>query len=297
MVITVPATSANLGPGFDTLGLAINLRNEIEITPASYTSIEIYGENAEFLRSLKRNFFVEIFSTFYKELTNQESKFKFKFNNKIPLSRGLGSSSAVIIAAITAAYEMAQVPYKKERIINLALNYEPHPDNITPAAVGGFCVSKLRKHKVYYLKKLLKKFIPTNLRAVVVIPNKAVSTQKSRGALKANYILKDVVTNLSSTAMITAAFFSERFDMLKKVVEDRIHQENRMKAVPELFKIREIAIREGALMSTLSGSGSTFFNLAYKDDAYAIYNTIRDNFKDFEIKILQFDNIGVKVYN
>ncbi len=293
MVITVPATSANLGPGFDTLGLALNLRNEIEITPAQSTSVEIYGENAEYLKSLKRNFFVDIFSSFYKELTDKEPHFKFKFNNKIPLSRGLGSSSAVIIASITAAYEMAQVPYKKERIINLALNYEPHPDNITPAAVGGFCVAKLRKNKVTYLKK----FIPTNLRAVVVIPNKIVSTQKSRGALKTHYLLKDVVTNISSTAMITAAFFSERFDMLRKVVEDKIHQENRMKAVPELFKIREIALREGALMSTLSGSGSTFFNLAYKDDAYAIYNTIRDNFRDFEVKILQFDNIGVKVYN
>ena len=293
MVITVPATSANLGPGFDTLGLALNLRNEIEILPSEYTSIEIYGENAEYLRSLKRNYFVEIFTDHYKALTNKDPKFKFKFNNKIPLSRGLGSSSAVIIAAITAAYEAAQVPYKKDKIINLALSYEPHPDNITPAALGGFCVAKLKKNRVYFLKK----FIPTNLRAVIVIPNKTISTQKSRTALKSHYQLKDIVTNISSTAMITAAFFSEKFDILRNVVEDKVHQENRMKAVSELFRVREIALREGALMSTLSGSGSTFFNLAYKDDAYSIYNVLRDNFKDFNVKILQFDNVGVKVYN
>ena len=293
MVITVPATSANLGPGFDTLGLALNLRNEIEIKKAEYTSIEIYGENAEYLKSLKRNYFVEIFNEIYKNLTGRIDNFSFKFNNKIPLSRGLGSSSAVIVAAITAAYEMAQVPYKKDKIINTALAYEPHPDNITPATIGGFCVSKLRKNKVYFLKK----FIPTTLRAVIVIPNKPVSTQKSRSALKTHYPLKDVVTNISSTAMITAAFFSEKFDILKYVVEDKIHQENRMKIVPELFKIREIALREGALMSTLSGSGSTFFNLAYKDDAYNIYSALKDNFKDFNVKILYFDNIGVKVYN
>ena len=293
MVITVPATSANLGPGFDTLGLALNLRNEIEIKKAEYTSIEIYGENAEYLKSLKRNYFVEIFNEIYKNLTGKIDNFSFKFNNKIPLSRGLGSSSAVIVAAITAAYEMAQVPYKKDKIINTALAYEPHPDNITPATIGGFCVSKLRKNKVYFLKK----FIPTTLRAVIVIPNKPVSTQKSRNALKTHYPLKDVVTNISSTAMITAAFFSEKFDILKYVVEDKIHQENRMKIVPELFKIREIALREGALMSTLSGSGSTFFNLAYKDDAYNIYSALKDNFKDFNVKILYFDNIGVKVYN
>ena len=293
MVITVPATSANLGAGFDTLGLALNLRNEIEITKSEYTSIEIYGENAEYLKSIKRNFFVDIFKEHYRYLTNKNDNFKFKFNNKIPLSRGLGSSSAVIVAAITAAYEMAKVSYKKDRIINLALNYENHPDNITPATVGGFCVAKLRKNRVYYLKK----FIPTNLRAVIVIPNKTISTRKSRNFLKNTYSLKDIVVNISSSSMITAAFFSERFDMLRYSVEDKIHQENRMKAIPELFRVREIALREGALMSTLSGSGSTFFNLAYKDDAYSIYNVLRDNFKDFNVKILQFDNIGVKVYN
>jgi len=293
MVITVPATSANLGPGFDTLGLALNLRNEIEIKKATFNSIEIYGENAEFLKKLKRNYFVDIFNEVYKNLTGKEDKFSFKFNNKIPLSRGLGSSSAVIVAAITAAYEMAQIPYKKDKIMNLALNYEPHPDNITPATLGGFCVAKLRKNRVYFLKK----FIPTTLRAVIVIPSKPISTQKSRESLKTHYLLKDVVTNISSTAMITAAFFNEKFDILKYVVEDKIHQENRMKNIPELFKIREIALREGALMSTLSGSGSTFFNLAYKDDAYNIYSVLKDNFKDFEVKILYFDNVGVKVYN
>jgi len=293
MVITVPATSANLGSGFDTLGLALNLRNEIEITKSETTTIEVYGENADYLKELKRNYFVDIFYEHYKNLTGRVDNFKFKFNNKIPLSRGLGSSSAVIIAAITAAYEAAEVPYKKDKIINLALAYEPHPDNITPAAIGGFCVAKIKKNRVYFLKK----FIPTYLRAVVVIPNKTISTQKSRSALKTHYSLKDIVTNISSSSMITAAFFSEKFDMLRNVVEDKIHQENRMKAIPELFKVREIALREGALMSTLSGSGSTFFNLAYKDDAYSIYNVLRDNFKDFTVKILQFDNVGVKVYN
>jgi homoserine kinase len=293
MVITVPATSANLGPGFDTLGLALNLRNEIEISPSKNLEIEIYGENADFLKKLPRNYFVDIFSEHYKYLTDKEPKFKFKFNNKIPLSRGLGSSSAVIIAAITAAYEAAQVPYKKDKIINLALNYEPHPDNITPAALGGFCVAKIRKNRVYFLKK----FIPTYLRAVIVIPNRPISTQKSRETLKKSYPLKDVVSNISSSSMITAAFFSEKFDILKYIVEDKIHQENRMKLVPDLFKVREIALREGALMSTLSGSGSTFFNLAYKDDAYSIYSSLRDNFKDFNVKILNFDNLGVKVYN
>jgi homoserine kinase len=177
-------------------------------------------------------------------------------------------------------------------ILNYALKYEHHPDNITPAILGGFCVAKIKKNRVYFLKK----FVPSSIRAVVVIPNKTISTNHSRTALKEEYSLKDVVTNISSSSMITAAFFSEKFELLRNIVEDKIHQEERMKAVPELFKVREIAIREGALMSTLSGSGSTYFNLVYKDDAYNVFSALKSYFPEYNVKILHFDNLGVRVY-
>ncbi|MRJ06568.1 MAG: homoserine kinase [Epsilonproteobacteria bacterium] len=292
MVITIPATSANLGPGFDTMGLSINLRNEVEIVPSPYREIIIDGEGAEILRRAKRNYFVDIFEQTYRELTGKEPKFKIRFFNRIPISRGLGSSSSAIVGALTGAYEMAGVPIRKEKLISLALKYEPHPDNITPATVGGFCVAKVKRERVYFLKK----FIPPLLKAVIVIPNRPISTSKSRGALKREYPLKDVVTNISSTAMITAAFFSERFEMLKYVVEDKVHQEERMKAVPDLFKVREIALNNGALMATLSGSGSSYFCLAYRDDAYQIRDALATEFRDFMVRVYHFDNYGVKVY-
>jgi len=292
MIISTPATSANLGPGFDTLGLALNLRNEVEIEFSNVEKVEIYGENAEYLKKLPNNMFVNIFSEVYEKLTGHKPICSYKFNNKIPISRGLGSSSALISAAITAAYEMAEIPYKKDKILNYALTYEHHPDNITPAILGGFCVAKVKKNRVYFLKK----FIPNSIKAVVVIPNKTISTNYSRGTLKEFYALNDVVTNISSSSMITAAFFSEKFELLRNVVEDKIHQESRMKAVPELFKVREIALREGALMSTLSGSGSTYFNLVYKDDAYNVFSALKSYFPEFNVKILNFDNLGVKVY-
>ena len=292
MLISVPATSANLGPGFDTLGLSLNLRNEVELKFSDKEKIDIYGENASYLKTLPNNMFVNIFNEVFRNITGKKVKCHHIFNNKIPISRGLGSSSALIASAITAAYEMAEIPYKKDRILNYALTYEHHPDNITPAVLGGFCVAKLKKNRVYFLKKL----IPNTIKAVVVIPNKPISTNQSRTTLKEQYPLKDVVTNISSSSMITAAFFSEKFELLRNIVEDKIHQENRMKAIPELFKVREIALREGALMSTLSGSGSTYFNLCYKDDAYNIYSAIKSYFPDFNVKMLNFDNIGVKVF-
>jgi len=292
MIISVPATSANLGPGFDTLGLSLNLRNEVDIKFSDSEKIEIYGENANYLKTLPSNMFVNIFTEVFKNLTGKIPKCHYIFNNKIPISRGLGSSSALIASAITAAYELAEIPYKKDRILNYALTYEHHPDNITPAILGGFCVAKVKKNRVYFLKKM----IPASIKAVVVVPNKPVSTNQSRTALKESYSLKDVVTNISSASMITAAFFSEKFELLRNVVEDKIHQENRMKGLPELFKVREIALREGALMSTLSGSGSTYFNLVYKDDAYNVYSALKNYFPEFNVRMLNFDNLGVKVY-
>jgi homoserine kinase len=292
MIISVPATSANLGPGFDTLGVSLNLRNEVEVKFSKVEKVDIYGENSAYLKSLPSNMFVNIFKEVYKRLTGHNPTCHYIFNNKIPISRGLGSSSALIASAITMAYELAEIPYKKDRILNYALTYEHHPDNITPAILGGFCVAKVKKNRVYFLKK----FVPNIIKAVVVIPNKPISTNQSRTTLREQYVLKDIVTNISSSSMITAAFFSEKFELLRNSVEDKIHQEGRMKSVPELFKVREIALREGALMSTLSGSGSTYFNLVYRDDAYNVYSALKSYFPEFNIKILNFDNIGVKVF-
>jgi len=292
MVITVPATSANLGPGFDTLGLAIDLRNRVEIVSHPYQQVEIEGEGAEILKRAKRNYFIEVFEKVYRELTRKEPKFKIRFINRIPISRGLGSSSSAIVGAITAAYELAGVPYRREKILSIALRYESHPDNITPATMGGFCVAKIKRDRIFYLKKE----IPSQIRAVLIIPNKPISTIRSRQALKSSYSLKDVVTNISSSSMITAAFFSHRFDLLRYVVEDRIHQEERMKGVPELFKVREIALKQGALMATLSGSGSSYFCLAYKEEAYQIKDAIGTAFKEFEVVVHRFDNYGVRIY-
>jgi homoserine kinase len=273
--------------------LAINLRNEVEITPSATKEVIIEGEGAEILRRVRRNYFVDIFEKTYRELTKKEPKFKIRFINRIPISRGLGSSSSAIVGAITAAYELAQIPIRREKILSLALKYEPHPDNITPATMGGFCVAKVKRERVYYLKKS----IPPFLQAVVVIPDKPISTNRSREALKESYPLPDVVSNISSSSMITAAFFAQRYELLRYVVEDRVHQEERMKAVPELFKVREIALKHGALMATLSGSGSTYFCLAYREDAAQIREAIASAFKQFAVRVYNFDNYGVRVYN
>ena len=263
MTISVPATSANLGPGFDSLGLAVSLRNRVEFKPSRFFSVSIKGEGEGNPRLKGNNLFVSIFNEHYKRLTNKRQNYKFTFYNNIPLSRGLGSSSAVIVAAIASAHEAAGVRVSKRRILNHALVYESHPDNITPAVMGGFNASTVEKQKVFSQKKHL----PDYIKAVVVIPNKPISTAKSRTTLPRSYSKENAVFNLSHTALTVAAFFNEDWEMLRLATQDRFHQKVRMKMLPELFNIQKLAYEQGALMSTLSGSGSTFFSMVYDEVA------------------------------
>ena len=289
MTISVPATSANLGPGFDTLGLAVNLRNKVEFHPSRFFSLSIKGEGENNVKLKGNNLFVSIFNDHYNRLTKKKQNFRFTFYNQIPMSRGLGSSSAVIVSAIASAHEAAGIRVSKRRILNHALFYEPHPDNITPAVMGGFNVAAIEKNRVFSQKKHLPEYI----KAVVVIPNKPISTSKSRTVLPRSYSKENAVFNLSHVALTTAAFFNEDWEMLRIASQDRFHQRARMKTLPELFSVQKTAYESGALMSTLSGSGSTFFNMAYAEDAVMIANKLRMKFPEFEVKILDFDNDGL----
>ncbi|WP_456433399.1 homoserine kinase [Nitratifractor sp.] len=290
MLISVPATSANLGPGFDTLGLAIDLRNEIRIKPAKFQSVSTQGEGADNPRIKKNSLFLHIFHEQYRRLTDgSKQSFRFEFTNRIPISRGLGSSSAVIVAAVTAAHVAAGIRYNKRKILNTALRYEHHPDNITPAVMGGFNVACLEGERVYSKKRRL----PSYLRAVLVVPDQTISTARSRTVLPKTYTKEEVVFSLSHAAYMTALFMSESWDLLRIAAKDRIHQDRRMRMMPELFEVQKTALENGALMSTLSGSGSTFFNLCYADDAAGIHAALAERFPQFRIFTRHLDNHGV----
>jgi len=157
--ITVPATSANLGPGFDTLGLALDLRNEVIIKPSRFLSISTHGEGAESPKIKKNTLFLNVFNKHYKKLSGKHNTFRFEFVNRIPISRGMGSSSAVIVAAITAAYVASGTRYNKRTILNLALRHEPHPDNITSCVMGGFNVSCIEGSRVFSKKRRLPGYL------------------------------------------------------------------------------------------------------------------------------------------
>lgn len=288
MIITVPATSANLGPGFDALGLALNLYNEVEIQRANFSSVSIIGEGANNINLKRNNLFLSIFNEIYYELTDKKDTFRMIFKNKIPFSRGLGSSSAVITSAVAAAYAMAEFKVDKNVVLNRSLIYENHPDNISPAVLGGFVTSIVHNNQV----KSLKKSIGDEIKAVVVIPDKPMSTKESRTKLPKEYSRSDCVSNLAHSAFLTACFFEEKYELLKLASKDVMHEDIRMNSLPELFEVRKTAYENGAVMSTLSGSGSTFLNIAYKSEALNLKEKLQDKFKNFRVEILSFDNDG-----
>ena len=289
MQITVPATSANLGPGFDTLGLALDFRNEIIIKPSRFLSISTHGEGAENPKIKKNSLFLSVFNKHYRKLSGKHNTFRFEFINRIPISRGMGSSSAVIVAAITAAYAASQTKYNKRTILNLALRHEPHPDNITPCVMGGFNVACIEGNRVFSKKRRM----PGYLRAVLVVPNKTISTSRSRHVLPKSYPKEELVYSLSRAAYMTALFMSESWDQLRIASKDKIHQDRRMRMMPELIEVQKTALEQGALMSTLSGSGSTFFSLCYEDDAALMAEVLQKKFPHFRVMVKGLDNHGV----
>ncbi len=291
MRVTVPATSANLGPGFDTLGLALKIKNQVSIKPAKFHSVSLKGEGAHNPILKDNNMFIAIFNDFYNNLSTKKRNFRFEFENQIPLSRGLGSSSAVIVSAIASAYAIEEIELPKDKLLNLALAYESHPDNITPAVMGGFNVATVQENEVKYIRK----DIPKNLSAVVVVPNRPISTQLSRKTLPFKYSKEDAVFNISHSSLLTAAFMSENWEMLRIASQDKFHQKYRMKQMPELFEVQKSALKSGALMSTLSGSGSTLFSVCYFEDAKKIERELRAKFPHFKVFISGFDNYGVRV--
>lgn len=289
MFFSVPATSANMGPGFDTLGVALSLRNEMDVKRSKFFSVSIRGEGRNSARMKSGNIFVSIFNEQYKNITGRKDSFRFEFSNNIPISRGLGSSSATIISAVKAAYEMAGVEISKEKVLNIALTYEPHPDNITPAVHGGFNVAVVEDARVFSVKKDM----PNSLKAVVVIPNVHMSTNHSRGALPKRYSKEEAVFNISHSSLMSALLFAGNYEMLRVAAKDKFHQDIRMKNLPELFEVQRIALDNGALMSTLSGSGSSFFSMVYADDALRLKRILEGSFGFFRVEIFDFDNDGL----
>lgn len=246
--IKVPATSANLGAGFDTLGLALNIYNTFYVEKSE----ELIMENVPAEFSNRKNLFI---LSYDKTLASKNIKANVhvKFETAIPISRGLGSSSSLIVAGVLAANNLHNLNLSLEEMFEICNSIEGHPDNVAPSLFGGFTSSMLNLGKPF-TKKIE---VDSKLKFTVMIPNFEVKTSEARAVLPAKINIEDAVFSLSRAISFCFAMQDGNEDVLKISFEDKIHEPYRKNLIPDYDILKKEVIKKGGLCFMISGSGST----------------------------------------
>lgn len=260
--IRIPASTSNLGPGFDALGLALKLYLTIEVSPreGGDWSFTFAGEGAEELNSSSEDNLILRAMKYAAEREGVELKpARLQVTNEIPLARGLGSSAAAIIAGFSAFEVTNGVTLSEQKILDYATAMEHHSDNVAAALLGSFVVSCVTDEGIVIAARVP---FPEDLRAVVVIPNFKVRTEAARAVVPAAVSRQDAVFNLQRAALLVAALSERRYEIVREAMRDRLHQPYRAPLVPGLDEVLSLEKVPGLVGVALSGSGPTVFALA-----------------------------------
>jgi len=259
--LRVPASTSNIGPGFDTLGLALTLYNYVEMEEIRSGVIVHYeGEGAEGLARTppEETLPYRAARETFQFLEYTPSGIRLSLKNNIPLGRGLGSSGVVCVGSVAGALLLAGCDLDLQLILKIALRFEKHPDNITPSLMGGFTVSSIVQDEVCFVKFP----VTVPLEVVVVTPQLQLPTDQARKVLASHVSFEDAQFNLNRTALLVAAFATGNTAVLMEGVKDRLHQSARAALLPGLHEVFEEGYRTGALACFLSGAGSSIVALA-----------------------------------
>lgn len=259
--VIVPATTANLGPGFDCLGLALTLYNIMVVRPADALQLAVHGQGAGVLAEDETNLVWQAACYLWNKVGYPAPALSLTMHNAIPLSRGLGSSSAAIVAGLMLANCVAGELCPLPTLVDMATELEGHPDNVVPALLGGLVVSAIAGNQV-----LTARFPwPPELQVVACAPDFEISTQQARLALPATVAHADAVFNASRVALLLAALQAGSFNLLRQAADDRLHQPYRLALIPGADIARERALAAGALATMISGAGPTLLALVGPD--------------------------------
>ena len=256
--VTIPATSANLGPGFDALGLALTLYNEVEVSAASETTVAVEGEGAGRLPSSDKNVIVRAMRLVYEAAGRRAESWAIRCVNRIPPARGLGSSAAAWVGGIAAANALLGSPLDRAAMLKLAARAEGHPDNVAAAVYGGLTVASGDGETVVALTLP----VPPALVWVALIPEVTSSTSEARAVLPATVPRADAVFNVQRVALLLASLQAGRVDTLGAALDDRLHQPYRRKLFPWMPAVIDAARSAGALGCALSGAGPSLLAIA-----------------------------------
>jgi homoserine kinase len=249
--LRLPATSANLGPGFDTAAVALDFYLYVEADAAGEFSIAATGRDAERCGRLEDNLVLDLYRILLAENRRPAIPLAVRMHNEIPLGMGCGSSAAGRLAALALANHFGSLGWESDRFLAEASALEGHPDNVAACWLGGFVAAASNGHGIHVALVTP----PAEWRAVVVLPHEPLATSKARAVLPETYARADVVANLQSVAMLGLAFAQARGDLLQAAMSDRIHQPYRAAICPQLPRLLPLAGSHGVLGVALSGAG------------------------------------------
>ncbi|MGL5314049.1 MAG: homoserine kinase [Peptostreptococcaceae bacterium] len=288
--IIVPATSANIGPGFDCLGVALNLYNKFYIEEID-NGLEVIGCEKEFAN--KDNLIYKSMQFFF---DNVDCKYipngvRIEIESNIPVSRGLGSSASCIVAGVIAANELSKANLNKDELLKIATQIEGHPDNVAPALFGNMVVSIMENENIHY--NVIK--VPNHLKFCAMIPNFRLSTEKARAALPSDISHKDGIFNVGRVSLLISAIMNQNFDLIKVACQDKMHQDYRGSLIENYKEIVNHANNLNSLGVFLSGAGPTIMSII-KDNDLNFINQMNNYLSKLEnnwmLKKLQCDNYG-----
>ncbi len=259
--VRVPASSANLGPGFDAVGVALRLYNTLELEEAEAPAIEVRGEGEGTLPRAPSHLAYRAALAVVERAGRRARRpraFRLVQHNRIPLARGLGSSAAAILGGAVAANALLGRPLDAQALLDLASEIEGHPDNAAPALLGGLVACARTPDGVRWTR-----IAAPPLAVVLAVPDLAVSTEEARRLLPSQVPFADAVFNVTRTALLVAALAAGRTDVLDEATRDRLHQPYRARLIPGLEQVFDAARRAGAHGVALSGSGPSV--LAFGD--------------------------------
>ena len=306
--VRVPATSANIGPGFDCMGLALPIYNTVTIEetvlPGTGVEINVLADSDAIDQAsldhipLDENSIVyKAVELLYNSIGQTPSELKITIHSSIPVTRGLGSSSSVIVGALLAANELLGRPADEAALLSIATEIEGHPDNVAPAILGGLIIAAQEDDGSVTYRKLEW---PEEWALTVCIPDFELATEIARSVLPKEVPMKDAIFNAQKLAMLLHAVNTKDSELMKSALKDRLHQPYRMKLIPGLDKIMDnLKHFENVLGCVISGAGSTILVISEKNDLDKVRNVVKETWANQNIKCdirtLSIENNGAQV--
>ena len=294
-IARIPASTTNLGPGFDVLGLALQLYSTVELEEVDAgIEILIRGLDSEIITKGVDNIAYRAADLVFERSGYEPKGLRLSLVNGIPAIRGLGGSGTAILGGLLTANALRDEPFSQAELLNFATELEGHPDNVAASLLGGLVVSLQHDERVHTIKLDCQ----PNLCVAVAIPDFQLPTKQARGVLPEKIKFCDAVHNVSCSSLLVAAFATENLDLLPLAMRDRLHQPYRTPLIPGFDDVAEAAMRAGALSIALSGAGpsiAAYCTTAEQEIANQMHQAFAKNGISCDVKILSIDSTGATV--